>query len=288
MTRKLMTKLVYIGGYGHSGSTLLEYLMTASPQVIAFGEVVASRRGEASVRRCSCGKSAESCPAWGLLFQFSPTLDQWSHEDLDLELLNQVAQGHAIMVDSSKTAWHQVFAPFRLRRRLGQDFFLVQIVRDPTAVSWSLMTRSQRLGKRFYPIWLYTHTVAGWLCANVVCEVFRWLHPGQYHRVRYEELARLPHEVLTNLLTQLLPEEECRLEAIGNNDNRHQLYGNRMRLNQVSLADIQEDDAWRTSMPPTYQWLVACLSWILRRKYGYTAEDRQAPPPARDAGSGAP
>ena len=29
--RTEMTKLVYIGGYGHSGSTLLEYLLAASP-----------------------------------------------------------------------------------------------------------------------------------------------------------------------------------------------------------------------------------------------------------------
>ena len=32
-----MTKLVYIGG-GHSGSTLLEYLLAASPETVACGE----------------------------------------------------------------------------------------------------------------------------------------------------------------------------------------------------------------------------------------------------------
>ena len=44
-----MTKLVYIGGYGHSGSTLLEYLLAASAEVIACGEV-ASVLHEAGAR----------------------------------------------------------------------------------------------------------------------------------------------------------------------------------------------------------------------------------------------
>jgi len=33
-------RLIYIGGYGHSGSTLLEYLLAASPEVVACGEGV--------------------------------------------------------------------------------------------------------------------------------------------------------------------------------------------------------------------------------------------------------
>jgi hypothetical protein len=39
-----VTKLVYIGGYGHSGSTLLEYLLAASPKVVACGEVASVLR----------------------------------------------------------------------------------------------------------------------------------------------------------------------------------------------------------------------------------------------------
>jgi hypothetical protein len=34
-----MTKLVYIGGFGRSGSTLLEVLMAANPEVVACGQV---------------------------------------------------------------------------------------------------------------------------------------------------------------------------------------------------------------------------------------------------------
>ena len=52
--RTEVTKLVYIGGYGHSGTTLLEYLMTGSPAVIACGEVGSSRGGRVTARKkCS-------------------------------------------------------------------------------------------------------------------------------------------------------------------------------------------------------------------------------------------
>ena len=113
-----MTKLVYIGGYGHSGSTLLEYLMTACPEVIACGEVVNSRRDQARMRKCSCGKLAKECPVWGTLFDQSLKLDRWRHEALDLALLQQISDSHSIMVDSSKTARRDAAAPFRLRHTL--------------------------------------------------------------------------------------------------------------------------------------------------------------------------
>jgi hypothetical protein len=35
----VVTKLVYIGGFGQSGTTLFEFLMTTSPDVVACGEI---------------------------------------------------------------------------------------------------------------------------------------------------------------------------------------------------------------------------------------------------------
>ena len=53
-----MSKLVYIGGYGHSGSTLLEYLLAASPEVIACGEVASVLREGGRKAKCTCGEPA--------------------------------------------------------------------------------------------------------------------------------------------------------------------------------------------------------------------------------------
>src|SRR5262245_19647396 len=112
-----MTNLVYIGGYGHSGSTLLEYLMVGSPAVLACGEVTSSIRERESDRKekiCSCGRAADACPVWGFFHSRNETLPG-THTEL-LEALMRRANGqYAALVDSSKTAWGSFAAPFRLR-----------------------------------------------------------------------------------------------------------------------------------------------------------------------------
>ena len=93
-----MTKLVYIGGYGRSGSTLLEYLMTARPDVIACGETVGTFRKQKPGRTCSCGRPGSECPIWGPWETSPKRLEGRSHVDLDLALLERVSATHDIMV----------------------------------------------------------------------------------------------------------------------------------------------------------------------------------------------
>ena len=85
--RTEVTKLVYIGGYGHSGSTLLEYLLAASPETVACGEVASVLRDRDRKGNCTCGRSINECPVWGRPFASPCTLDGMSHEDLSRVLL---------------------------------------------------------------------------------------------------------------------------------------------------------------------------------------------------------
>lgn len=59
-----MTDLIYNGGYGRSGSTLLESLLTTRPHVPACGEVVSCLRNRID-RGCTCSKSRKDCEIWG-------------------------------------------------------------------------------------------------------------------------------------------------------------------------------------------------------------------------------
>ena len=59
-----------------------------------------------------------------------------------------------------------------------------------------------------------------------------------------------------------------RLPVWGSN-NRHQLYGNRMRSASLSLAEVKEDTGWMRDMPRVYRSLVSGLTAPLRRRYGY-------------------
>jgi hypothetical protein len=268
--RAALTKLVYIGGYGHSGSTLAEYLMTASPQVIASGEVASASRESIQKEWCTCGELTESCPIWSSFVVDPLRSRRWKHQDLTIALLESVADRYAVLIDSSKTAWHSTAAPFALRRRLGDDFQLVHIVRDPRAVSWSALKKAERRGETRSGPLQCIFTTLGWWTANLACELFGLIYPRQYVRLSYEEMVRAPCDAMSTVLEMVLPGGGYDFESLGMGGNRHQLYGNRMRSRRLSLNVIKEDQAWRTDMPASYRHLVEALSWPLQERYGYS------------------
>jgi hypothetical protein len=264
-----VTKLVYIGGYGHSGSTLLEYLLAASPKVVACGEVASVLRERGGKGKCTCGREVKLCPVWGPLLTSTETLDGMTHEGLARLLVVQDGGVHAVLVDSSKTAWRSAEVPFRLARELGPDFHLVHLVRDPRAVSWSAVKKSGRRGTRPLMPLRSASAALGWGIANLVCERFGRTYPDRYLRMRYEDLACAPADTMRGLFAELLPGAEWRPDDIGGSDNRHQLYGNRMRSASLSLAEVKEDAGWTHDMPGVYRALVSAITAPLRRRYGY-------------------
>ena len=144
-----MTKLVYIGGYGHSGSTLLEYLMAGSPMVLSCGEVdstIRERNNNSKEKRCSCGRAAADCTLWGF-FHSSDSARRLTHAELLHTLIQRTDGKYAAIINSSKTAWGLFSAPVRLRRSFGSDFVLVHLMRQPAAVSWSVLKKKTPKGE---------------------------------------------------------------------------------------------------------------------------------------------
>jgi hypothetical protein len=267
-----MPKLGYIGGYGHSGSTLLEYLMTGCPSIVAFGEVVNSLNLPGD-RQCTCGRSAKDCWFWGYFLRVrSSNSTAFSHAALIDVLLGKIADHYGAAIDSSKTAWGRGFMPFKLRRRLGEDFLLIHLVRDPRGVCWSNIQRAGRkikYGPQLNKTLECCSTVLGWWVANLSCEAFNLIYPAQYIRIRYEDFSNFPQEVLDVLFDKLLPIGYFAKVKGGASHNRHQLYGNRIRRRRLSLLDVKEDTSWKSEMPSIYRWLVLIISFPLRQKYNY-------------------
>jgi hypothetical protein len=264
-----VAKLVYIGGYGRSGSTLLEYLLTAQPSVVACGEVERHTRRFAKRKTCTCGRPMQECPIWGSFQHDSGKLKDWSHEQLTLALLDHVASDYAAMIDSSKTAWMSSLTPFRLRRALGKDFLLVHLVRDPRGVAWSMMRWKPKKSRQYLPPGARgLRAAVGWLAANQACEAFGRRYPENYHRLRYEDLTRAPQEAIREIENRigLAPVE---IEQGQPFDNRHQLYGNAMRFRDLKLSELKEDVAWKTAMPAAWRALVEYVTWPLRGRYSY-------------------
>lgn len=268
-----MTRLVYIGGYGRSGSTVLEALLAMSPDVIACGETVGAIRAERWDKECSCGRPALECPVWGPILAEPEKLKHVSHVDLDLALLERLTASRTVMVDSSKTARGAALAPFELRRKLLRDFRLLHLVRDPRAVCWSVVrwevARAKRKDSSVNVARLYARAALGWVAANSACELFGRRYPDQYMRLRYETLTQSPENVMRDLFREILPGRVQQFDESNSSDNRHQLFGNRLRRKPVAIAGIQPDDEWKRAMPRGYRRLVEALTVFLRSHYGY-------------------
>lgn len=267
-----MAKVIYIGGYGRSGSTLLEYLLTAHPGVVACGEIERHLRSFGKKKICTCGRPMQDCPVWADFRHKTGRVKDLDHVQLTLALLDHVSSDYEVMVDSSKTAWGSAFDPFRLWRQLGQDFLLVHIVRDARGVSWSAMRTPWRpkKGRRDSALTGALRAAFGWMAANLACELFRWRHPDRYMCVRYEELSHSPEKIIGAILQRVSLASLPSLEGIEANDNRHQLHGNAMRFKPLSPSELKEDIAWKTAMPSFYRRLVSVLCWPLLNRYNYS------------------
>ena len=263
-----MTELVYIGGYGRSGSTLLESLLATRPDVLACGEVLCCLRKRVD-GPCTCGETRYDCGVWSPFYTVPGRLRGWTHEALALALLGKASGRYNLLIDSSKTAWGALSTPFKLRRTLGRKFHLIHVVRDPRGVCWSNAGGAwKRRARVKSPALRHLKTSLGWWAANLSCELFGRLYPEQYQRVRYEDLARSHAAILDGLFAKLAPGKPATAAGAQAAINRHQLYGNSARYRDPT-ANIREDVRWKSRMPAAQQTLVAALAWPLRLRYGY-------------------
>lgn len=75
-------KVLFIGGLGRSGSTLVERLLNEWPQTFAVGETVHLwERGVRNGERCGCGLAFDQCPHWREVGR--QAFGRWADVDLD-------------------------------------------------------------------------------------------------------------------------------------------------------------------------------------------------------------
>jgi hypothetical protein len=78
-----VTDVAFIGGFGRSGSTMVERVLAQLPSVCALGEVVHLwERGVRLDERCSCGEHFSSCPFW--LQVGDAAFGGWDRVDVDV------------------------------------------------------------------------------------------------------------------------------------------------------------------------------------------------------------
>ncbi|WP_113701998.1 sulfotransferase family protein [Nonomuraea lactucae] len=287
------TRVVFLGGLGRSGTTLLERLLGELPGVAPLGEVVHLwARGVLAGEPCGCGEPFPACPFWREVGDrafggWSETLAtralalrhrvdrtrrvlRIGHPDLAEYVRTYrrvydaaaVAAGARVVIDSSKHASlaHCLAAG-------GAAIHVIHVVRDPRAVahSWRRTVRRPEDGRPMTR-WSPARTALHWTAQNLALDLLA-RRGAQVTRLRYEDLVTDPRATLTSLAQELgLPAE---LPFVTGSTARltmaHTASGNPMRFT-VGPLGLALDDSWRSG---SRRGLVTALTWPLRSRYGY-------------------
>jgi hypothetical protein len=301
-------RILYIGGFGRSGTTLLSRLLGELPGVCAIGEAVNLwRQGIVRNEKCSCGQPFHACSFWqevgavafngwdrvdldavlpaqsqGSRFQyakeagFRPTLPKPAAtvDSYYRRLYSAVAEvsGCPIVVDASKHA--ALLAD--LRRGKSLDITVLHMVRDSRGVaySWKKVQRRPESESQssFMDKFSAAHSAMLWNVYNVnVCSSRR--SGTRYLRIRYEDLVRAPERCLREIVgATRIPGVPDTFDFLGDGYAdlvpAHCIAGNPMRFQSGRVA-IREDNEWRTSLPWRSQAVVTALTFPLLAGLGY-------------------
>jgi hypothetical protein len=306
---RVQVQVIYIGGWGRSGSTLLSCILGGFPDFVSVGELrYLWSGGVAANELCSCREPFHSCPFWGAVGDRA--YGGWSSVDVE-EVLSleraifarrQVAlllaprlkpayerlvrsyterivplyrairdvSGCSYVVDSTKDPPYA----FLLRRASELRLHLVHLVRDgrASAFAWSKEVRRPEVtGREAYFARYGTATSAFlWSGGNAVLHLLR--EPQVTRRLmRYESLATDPKPQIESLLHDL-GVDGYDLSAL----ERHEVLvdaGHTIRGNPLRFESgyrpIRLDDEWRTKMPRLRKAGFTAATWPLLWRYGY-------------------
>jgi hypothetical protein len=294
-------KLIYVAGYGRSGTTLLDIALGQRPGVMGAGEIATlARHVWENDEFCACGVPVSQCSYW------SEIVDQWRegeaadflsrHRQAQLGTESIIARGrimgglrrsgyapdtakllHAIanvsncpvVVDSSKLPGRG-FASADLS---GVDLYVVHVVRDGRGVAWSMGKGYKRqvdkgVQRELRPKWLL-YTALRWTVVNVAADLLcRRIGKSRAIRVRYEDFVADPEATVDRILDLVdgrkpIPSDD----RGGPMAPQHQVAGSRHRMAKSII--ITKDENWKSRMPRYKQILFALVCAPLFRRYGY-------------------
>lgn len=301
-------RVVYIAGYGRSGTTLLDIALGQHAAVAGAGEIATlSRHVWSHNEYCSCGQPASDCPLWGPIgrqwsgsFPIASSIADYKRDQENIEsilssrrilrrTLNRQAfrsyadktfslfeaikrhSGKEIIVDSSKLPGRAL----ALTSIPGIDLFVIHLVRDGRGVAWSLLqgyNRDVKAGvqKDIKPK-SALRTAARWCVVNVATEALRWkLGQRRYIRVKYEDLVVDPVPTLERIGELIdLDLADIALKLQTGEPIQPTHQIAGNRLRMNKSIRLVKDEAWRTQLPARERAAFDWLGGWLLRRYGY-------------------
>ncbi len=302
-------RIVYVGSYGRSGSTLLGRALAEAPSAICIGETrYLWSRGLLDNVECGCGVRFRSCPFWSsvgaqafggwsevdarrlaeidrltnllrtLPFYWTPglrkrrqrTIEEYATYLSSLYAAIAEVSGAQTVVEISKDP---TFACL-LAMMPGHDVRVIHLVRDPRAVAHSWMRRRREpspiAGRDFMPQFHPAETATKWLAWNAGLRLLS--SAGlPYVKVLYEDFLAEPEAILAALadFAGELPQPRAWLRGDQVRLGDHHMFSGNPMRTSSGWITLRVDDQWRGEMARSDYAAVSAITWPMLRAYGY-------------------
>jgi hypothetical protein len=300
-------KVLYVAGFGRSGSTILDNLLNQVEGFLSAGELCYMWDHDLPKNGlCGCGRPLEECEVWGKILgkegvvgidagemsrregrgvrtrHLPLALTAWGRLRLDsrlgeyannLEKFYQAIHrttGARVIVDSSKSPMYG--------RVLGTipsiDLRVVHLVRDPRAAAYSWL-RKKIQPDRGEAGYMDRHTPVKsslmWTVWNAAAGAIWRGEPNRYLALRYEDLVADPRAALGSILA-LVGEGDPRLPFVNGREVdlgvNHTVAGNPNRF-KIGKTTLRLDDEWRRRMRLRDRAVVTLLTLPGLLRHGY-------------------
>lgn len=291
-------RVVYIGGYGRSGSTLLDSILNCHPDVFGAGEVKWLFKYAITGELWEVSQAPEYATLWtGVLSRICDSLPGMTlaraaeitrrvEELQDAEVFAEYGRlwdttfetlasvtGKSIIVDSSKSARRAIRRPFLLHDHSQCPIHAVHLVRDPRGVLWSIRrgdNKKMEAGRSARIHGGSARGLFGYLRANLLFERRLAQTAGlPWMRLRYEDLVSNLEDSLAavgRMLQLDLSDVARRILAGEAFSGGAGVSGNRMR--RAGPITLRVDNEWKQNCSISTRLLVL-LARPLIQKYNY-------------------
>jgi hypothetical protein len=294
-------KVLYIVGWGRSGSTLLDTLLGQIDGFLSTGELrYVWERGVIGDWACGCQRSVKTCPLWSNVLdavaanhaEEARSIVEWqrqatrfrhtrrllartstdaagddalhSYINVMQRLYSAIgeATGSRVIIDSSKRPSDAAALTLAPNLRL----YVVHLVRDPRAVAHSWQRRQPGIDRHGV-----VNSTLSWVTWNLMSDGVRRKLPRRSTLVRYETFVDDPRTTLARIV-ELVGEDPTKVPPANGRvfDVRetHTVSGNPRRF-QSGRIEVRPDDEWRGRMDPARKIGATVLALPLLGRYGY-------------------
>lgn len=282
--------LIFVAGWGRSGTTLLGNLLASKFNGLMVGEVrYLWDRGLEQKRICGCTERIVDCELWmnsvpeeamrvpDIMSRKVGSKARW------LQVINFLPGGHYIyralcgrelnllnllyknllasapnnvLVDTSKSPFYATSLALSAENKIR----FIHILRNPAGVAFSWQRVKQTLdsehGTDEFPRYGIVRSSIQWLIVNILCMWCRVMPNIEYYKIFYEDLVTNPTAEFEGLATfiRLDDDQEGRC-------SNHSVSGNPIRFVDVRELKMQADAEWKTGLPLYKKAVIAALTF---------------------------